>query len=258
MKREAATRDLSVAVCTRDRPAQLQRTLRALRSDSGPHVEITVVDQSAGSHPIPAEVEARDPSAAVVCDSGRGAARARNLGWRRANAEWILFVDDDCVPHPGLLQELRAAIARCPEASLVTGGVDWTPVREVAVFPVAAFPLREEQLRSGRWTDPIALGYSVFTAIRRAALEQLWGFYGQLGPEPGTSVAARTPTGASLQPGRCATCRRRTQARHRSAAGRGVLSEPRFAARAEEIAFWSRNNDGAVAAATLVERYVGR
>jgi glycosyltransferase involved in cell wall biosynthesis len=46
MKREAAAPDLSVVVCTRNRPAQLQRTLRALRSDSGPHVEITVVDQS--------------------------------------------------------------------------------------------------------------------------------------------------------------------------------------------------------------------
>jgi UDP:flavonoid glycosyltransferase YjiC (YdhE family) len=39
---------------------------------------------------------------------------------------------------------------------------------------------------------------------------------------------------------------------------RRVLSEPRFAARAEEIAFWSRSKDGAVAGAILVERYVGR
>jgi hypothetical protein len=36
-----------------------------------------------------------------------------------------------------------------------------------------------------------------------------------------------------------------------------VLSEPRFAGRAE-IAFWRRGSDGAVAGATLVERYVGR
>jgi UDP:flavonoid glycosyltransferase YjiC (YdhE family) len=39
---------------------------------------------------------------------------------------------------------------------------------------------------------------------------------------------------------------------------RRVLSEPRFAARAEEIAFWGRSKDGAVAGAILVERYVGR
>ena len=37
-----------------------------------------------------------------------------------------------------------------------------------------------------------------------------------------------------------------------------MLSEPRFAARAEEIAFWSRSNGGAVPGATLVECYVGR
>lgn len=182
MKREAATPDLSVVVCTRDRPAQLERTLRALLSDSDANVEITVVDQSDGSRPIAAEIDARDSSIALVRDTGRGAARARNLGWRRADAEWVLFVDDDCVPERGWLEELRAAVARRPEASLVTGHVDETPVREAEAFPVAAFPLSEEQLRSGRWTDPNALGYSVFTAIRRTVLEQLEGFDERLGP----------------------------------------------------------------------------
>jgi len=36
-----------------------------------------------------------------------------------------------------------------------------------------------------------------------------------------------------------------------------VLSEPRFAARSEEITFWNRSNDGGVAGAILVERRVG-
>ena len=194
MTREAPTPDLTVVVCTRDRPAQLERTVTALLSDADSEVEVTIVDQSAVSDPLLAEIEARDPGIAVVRDSGRGAARARNLGWRRADAEWVLFVDDDCVPQPGWLEELRAALVRRAEASLVTGHVDETPVREAEVFPVAAFPLREEQLRGlGRWTDPNALGYSVFTAIRRAALEQLGGLTSGSGPAPPTSLAATTP-----------------------------------------------------------------
>jgi GT2 family glycosyltransferase len=181
MTREAASPDLTVVICTRDRPAQLQRTITALQSDSHADVGITIVDQSEASDPILAEMAARDPTIAVVRDRGRGAARARNLGWRRANAEWVLFVDDDCVPQPGWLEKLRAALARRPEASLVTGHVDETPVCEAEDLPQAAFPLHEERLRSGRWTHPCALGYSVFTAIRRAVLDRLGGFDERLG-----------------------------------------------------------------------------
>jgi glycosyltransferase involved in cell wall biosynthesis len=64
--------------------------------------------REAAAPDLSAVVCTRDrPSAAVICDSGRGAARARNMGWRRAHAVWIVFVDDDCVPQPGWLHELR-------------------------------------------------------------------------------------------------------------------------------------------------------
>jgi glycosyltransferase involved in cell wall biosynthesis len=36
----------------------------------------------------------------VVAGRGAGPAAARNLGWRRASAEWVAFLDDDVVPSP--------------------------------------------------------------------------------------------------------------------------------------------------------------
>src|SRR5690606_9256688 len=35
-----------------------------------------------------------------------GPAAARNVGWRYAEADWIAFTDDDCLPEPNWLQRL--------------------------------------------------------------------------------------------------------------------------------------------------------
>jgi histidinol-phosphate phosphatase family protein len=49
----------------------------------------------------------------VLAGHGRGPAAARNLGWRRSQADWVAFVDDDVVPGPRwfvtLTEELGAA-----------------------------------------------------------------------------------------------------------------------------------------------------
>ena len=172
---------VDVVVCTRDRPAQLQRTLRALRAESDNEVAITIVEQSEPPDSTLEAVAAQDPRITLVRDRGRGAARARNLGWRSTAADWVLFVDDDCVPQPGWLSELEAAVKRRPEAALITGHVAETPVSGAEDLALAAFPVHDEQLRSGRWIDPCAVGYTVFMAIQRRVLDQLGGFDERLG-----------------------------------------------------------------------------
>ena len=42
----------------------------------------------------------------VIEGRGAGPAAARNLGWRRATAEWVAFLDDDVVPGPLWLADL--------------------------------------------------------------------------------------------------------------------------------------------------------
>ena len=43
-----------------------------------------------------------------------GPAAARNLGWRRATAPWVAFLDDDVVPDPSWLAHLDADLAGLP------------------------------------------------------------------------------------------------------------------------------------------------
>jgi glycosyltransferase involved in cell wall biosynthesis len=47
----------------------------------------------------------------LVAGPAAGPAAARNLGWRRATAPWVAFLDDDVVPGPTWLADLAADLA---------------------------------------------------------------------------------------------------------------------------------------------------
>jgi hypothetical protein len=50
----------------------------------------------------------------LVAGRAAGPAAARNLGWRRAAAPWVAFLDDDVVPDPSWLADLDADLAGLP------------------------------------------------------------------------------------------------------------------------------------------------
>jgi len=100
---------LSVVIPTFNKRALLERTLAALRQQElpGQEWEIVVVDD--GSTDDTASLLAAldgdgDPQLQVVRpERNVGRAAARNLGGNAARGTWILFLDDDILPPPGLL-----------------------------------------------------------------------------------------------------------------------------------------------------------
>jgi glycosyltransferase involved in cell wall biosynthesis len=101
---------LSVVVPTRDRPAALERCLRALALQTAPSLEVIVVDDaSLDAGAVRAAVAGACPAARVVRGAGRGPAAARNLGVRAARGAIVCFTDDDCRPDPGWAALLAAA-----------------------------------------------------------------------------------------------------------------------------------------------------
>jgi GT2 family glycosyltransferase len=174
---------LAVAVCTRDRPQQLARTLEALRRERTPEIELLVVDQSA--RPLAGADGVR-----VLADGGRGLSRARNLALRATSAPWLAFVDDDCRPEPGwgaaLLDELRAH----PEAAMVCPRVDPGPLPAGDYVEVTTFPVERAALRRGRRAHPARLGFGVCCVVRRDVALALGGWDERLGPgAPGFPAA---------------------------------------------------------------------
>ncbi|HEV3496409.1 MAG TPA: glycosyltransferase, partial [Actinomycetes bacterium] len=103
----------------------------------------------------------------VVQGPAAGPAAARNLGWRRASAEWVAFLDDDVVPGPGWSADLARDLAGLgPEVAASQGRVQ-------VPMPSGRRPTDWERnvrgLETARWA-------TADMAYRRSVLEEVGGF----------------------------------------------------------------------------------
>ena len=109
----------TVAVCTRDRPDDLDRCLTSLEALADDGQEVIVVD-SASATASTRDVVARHPRARYVREELPGLDRARNRALREARHPIVAFVDDDAAVDPGWLRALVRAF-RDPRTLCVTG-----------------------------------------------------------------------------------------------------------------------------------------
>ena len=65
-----------------------------------------------------------------VNSANMGASGARNRGMEESSADWIVFLDDDVVPAPGLLAAYRDAMQRFPRAAGFVGLADFPDARD--------------------------------------------------------------------------------------------------------------------------------
>lgn len=173
--------ELTVVICTRDRPQRLHNTLDALDAQTLLDFSIVVVDQSATPNTALARRAARgDARLELVHDRGSGLSRARNIGSRRVGTEWVAFLDDDCVPEGDWAERLGEELARHPEAELVSGHVEAGPAPADYVAG-SAFSVERPALRRGRFRHPGQLGFGVCMAVRRSTIERLGGWDERLG-----------------------------------------------------------------------------
>lgn len=93
--------DISVVVCTRDRPEKLAVALASIRAVSPAEVEVLVVD-SASTTPETSEV-ALSAGCRYVRSDIKGLSIARNLGLRSTDRSLVVYTDDDCIAITGWL-----------------------------------------------------------------------------------------------------------------------------------------------------------
>ncbi|MFB0617864.1 glycosyltransferase [Streptomyces sp. AGS-58] len=124
---------VSVVVPTRDRTTRLLLTLTALAHQTMDRERFEVIlvdDADDGADDVPGrgaveQVLSAGPAGLPVrraATGGRGAACARNSGARLARGEVLLFLDDDTLATPGLL-EAHLAAHQDAGAAVVHGGV---------------------------------------------------------------------------------------------------------------------------------------
>jgi len=218
------TAPFAIVIATRDRADLLMGTLGALDAQTTAP-EVLVVDQSAAPDPRLEAAAAERPWLRVLRDPGRGLSRARNVGWRAVDAEWVVYVDDDCLPEPDFAERLAEAIRGRPGVAWISGHVEETEAPGGDYLPVTVFPVAREEIVTGNRVPPWRIGFGVLMAVRRDVIERLGGWDERLGA--GTSPF---PAGEDmdfnyrlLRSGERALVSPAIRAAHRQWRGRGDL-----------------------------------
>src|SRR5438552_11886892 len=106
--------ELSLVVCTYQRPGPVERLLEALREQVRPPDEVLVVDASPGDETEEVVLRKQEAwgSRRLLYHrpppEHRGLTRQRNYGAERAGGRIIAFLDDDTIPEPPYFAEILA------------------------------------------------------------------------------------------------------------------------------------------------------
>jgi GT2 family glycosyltransferase len=111
--------EMTVAVCTRDRPVQLRACLESLERLRVPPAEVLVVDNGP-SDDASRQVASAFAGVRYIRCTRPGLDRARNVALREARTPIVAFVDDDAQADPGWLPALAGEFWD-PLTAVVTG-----------------------------------------------------------------------------------------------------------------------------------------
>jgi hypothetical protein len=183
--------EVSVVMPFGGQPGQLPVALAALRAlDTGPRDELLLADNAGVAAGGLGPGDAGELGLIVVPAAGeRSPARARNAGAVRASKDWILFLDSDCRPQSGLLEAYFAREIPGDVGALAGEVVPGADDRTMASRYGSARNFLSQQAHIRHPYMPRAAAANLL--VRRAAFEQLGGFYEGLRAAEDTDFAWR-------------------------------------------------------------------
>jgi GT2 family glycosyltransferase len=201
--------EITVAVCTRDRPQILTLLLESLIEQQYKRLRVLVVDNAPSDGRTRQLVTdlSRRHDIEYVEEPHPGLSWARNRAIEASDSEIIAWADDDETCDPNWAAELARGFVEVPAAGAVTGIVipseletesqvwfeDYCGVRRGRGFTRAVFSPATRSLHSPLYPLP-PFGSGNNMAFRRHALEQIGGFDCALGA--GTLTGAAEDTAA--------------------------------------------------------------
>ncbi|MFP3867022.1 MAG: glycosyltransferase [Desulfobacteraceae bacterium] len=112
---------VTVAVCTRDRSADLKLCLDSLNGLDYPNLDLLVIDNAPNTDETQNLVTDYYPNMRYLREMRPGLNWARNRAIREARGEIIAFTDDDAVVDPGWITALAGIFVEHPQVMAVTG-----------------------------------------------------------------------------------------------------------------------------------------
>ncbi len=120
---KTSAQPLSILIPTLGRIDVLWNTLKLLLPQLQAKDEILIIDQN--EPPLRLPREWINQNICILRQAKPSLTRARNLGLANAHHEHVLFLDDDIIPEPDLLEAWRKAIQRFP-GCIMAGSVEQT------------------------------------------------------------------------------------------------------------------------------------
>ena len=178
---------LSVVIPTYNRGSQLRPVLAALLAQEAGDVtyEVLVVDNNSrdDTRDVVAAAMAADSAGVIryVFEPRQGVSYARNTGVARSRAPIVAFLDDDGVPEPHWVRDVKRASDAYPDADCIGGRVRprWTTPRPSWLIEPHAGPVALQDRSSPQWFDRTRASACLITAnltVRRSVFERIGGF----------------------------------------------------------------------------------
>jgi GT2 family glycosyltransferase len=167
----------TIVVPTRNRPRQLAACLSAIAGLRFPpeRFETVVVDDGGGLSLEPGVVEAAARARArMVQQAASGPGVARNRGAAEARGEVLAFIDDDCAPDSGWLDELDRALAAHPGAGVGGRTTNALPANPYSSASQALIAYLYEYYNHEGAKNPLFTTSNL--ALPRAEFERIGGF----------------------------------------------------------------------------------
>lgn len=173
--------ELSIVVPTYNRRERLERVLRSL-AEQDVDVPFEVIVVSDGStdrtHEYLAHGDLPLPVIALT-QSNQGPAAARNRGVEASTGEYVLFIDDDVVAAPGLVQAHLSAHQRLGPNTVVIGPMLDPPDHDMSpwvTWEQAMLAKQYSAMERGEYAATARQFYTGNASLRREHLQAIGGF----------------------------------------------------------------------------------
>jgi glycosyltransferase involved in cell wall biosynthesis len=177
--------NMTVMVCTRERPERLKSCLESLLAQEYPNFSVLVIDNFPVSDKTKAVVDGlSSPLITYVLQPEKGLCRAKNLAVEMAGDGIVASIDDDETADPHWLAELARGFAEHPEADAVAGIM---APGELETWAQVWFEQYGGHNKLRGFTPTVfspltSFGSGGNVAFRTSALERIGGFDIALGP----------------------------------------------------------------------------
>ena len=169
---------LRIVAATYKRPDDLRRFLEAAvpQVRRRPGTKLVIVNDASHSEAYEQVIAPySDDLDYIVRDENGGPGLARNTGCAGATEDYIVFIDDDCIPFPDWLAWLDAMIDTYPEIDLFAGGTVPVPSDDPGFIEKFLW-LTGRYPRTHTGERGLVIAVTANLAVRREKFEQVGGF----------------------------------------------------------------------------------